>query len=106
MRIYLACPITVGDQKENYHNAMKASRDLLMLGCAVFNPATFMLQPWAYEIPHDQWMRTSKDWLMQAEALIRLPGESKGADQEVRWAEELGIPIHTMESFTAWLNDV
>lgn len=38
-----------------------------------------------------------------AEALVRIPGESKGADEEVAFANTLGIPtFFPVEGFLRW----
>jgi hypothetical protein len=33
-------------------------------------------------------------WLAKCDCLLRLPGESKGADNEVFWAKKLGMPVY------------
>jgi hypothetical protein len=39
------------------------------------------------------WTEQGLIWLEMCQALIRLPGESPGADHEVEEAEALGIPV-------------
>jgi hypothetical protein len=41
----------------------------------------------------EDWMGLDLAWVEAADALIRLPGESVGADQEVALARKLGIPV-------------
>lgn len=45
-------------------------------------------------ISHEEWLDSDLAWVDTAHALLRLPGESKGADQEVAYAEAHGIPVY------------
>lgn len=51
---------------------------------------------WHKQIPHEYefWMRQDFEWLKCCDAVLRLPGESSGADREVALALELGIPVY------------
>lgn len=42
---------------------------------------------------HDEWLAVDLAWVAAADAVLRLPGESVGADREVAEAERLGIPV-------------
>jgi hypothetical protein len=46
--------------------------------------------------PHDweEWLRIDLDWLKVTDAVVRLPGYSKGASLEVAKAQELDIPVY------------
>ncbi len=46
--------------------------------------------PRAYE----DWMRIDLAWITAADAVLRLPGTSAGAERETALAAELGIPIY------------
>jgi hypothetical protein len=39
-------------------------------------------------------MKQDFEWLKCCDAVLRLPGESTGADREVALAKELGIPVY------------
>lgn len=73
--------------------AMDAGDRILQLGHVPFVPHldTFwqIVSPKEYEV----WLEMDRLWIMKCDVLLRLPGESPGADREVVWAEELGIPI-------------
>jgi hypothetical protein len=34
------------------------------------------------------------EWLAVCDCVLRLPGESKGADAEVKFAQEIGKPVY------------
>lgn len=46
-------------------------------------------------LPYSAWIAYDLAWLARCDALLRLPGESPGADCEVARARELGIPVFT-----------
>ncbi len=52
---------------------------------------------------HEQWLNVDFAWVEVSDALLRLPGESKGADAEVACATARGIPVHkTMADVMNW----
>jgi len=95
MRVYIAGPYTSGDTIQNVRNAIEAAQTVVDAGHTPFIPHLFHF--WHFLIPGDyeQWMRLDFDWLEQCEVLLRLPGESSGADREVELANVLGIPVFT-----------
>lgn len=42
---------------------------------------------------YEYWMTQCFAWVRRCDALVRLPGESSGADREAALARELGIPV-------------
>jgi len=44
-------------------------------------------------VSEERWLAISSAWIEDCDYLLRLPGESKGADVEVRLAEALDIPV-------------
>ena len=47
-------------------------------------------------IPHEDvnyWYAKDIRWLLECNAILRLPGESKGADAEVEIARQRGMPV-------------
>ena len=46
---------------------------------------------------HDDWIGVDLPWVSVADVLVRLSGESAGADEEVTQAVLLGIPVFVME---------
>jgi hypothetical protein len=43
---------------------------------------------------HDEWMEVCLPWVAVSDAILRLPGDSVGANEEVNAAEYFGIPIY------------
>ena len=98
-RVYVAGPYTKGDVAINVRAAILAGDKLIQAGHAPFVPHLCHL--WHLLCPHDWelWLIYDLQWLDVCDCLLRLPGESAGADLEVKRAKELGIPVYfTIES--------
>jgi len=98
MKIYIAGPYTRGDVAENVHNAIMAAEEIVKLGHIPYIP--HLTHFWHLMAQHDIdfWYEYDLVWLTFCDALVRLPGDSHGADEEVETAESLGKPIFTMET--------
>lgn len=103
MRVYIAGPYTGGDTIVNVRNAVEAGDLVAKAGHSPFIPHLYHF--WHFLLPGDyeQWMRLDFAWLEVCQALIRLPGESSGADREVEAAHRLGIAVY--DSVDAFLAD-
>ncbi len=95
MKIYVAGPYTKGDVAQNVRNAIYVGNNLRALGHTPFIP--HLTHFWHMLLPHeiDYWYAYDIEWLKECDAVFRLSGESRGADEEVRIAQELGKPIYT-----------
>ena len=93
-RIYISGPLTSsGNVLENLDRAMEAARQLIAAGFAPFCPhLTYHVDP-GEQIPHGTWLDCELPWVEVADAVLRLPGESVGADIEVERAETVGVPV-------------
>ena len=92
-RIYIAGPYTAGDVAQNVKRAMDIANDLIELGHAPYCPhLTHFLHMNNYQ-PYEKWLEIDLAYLEIADAVIRLPGESKGADREVEFAEKNHIKV-------------
>ena len=51
---------------------------------------------WHFLLPHpyEFWLAQDMEWLKVCDALLRIPGESNGADKEVEAAKQMGLPIY------------
>jgi hypothetical protein len=94
MKIYIAGPYTKGDVAVNVRAAILAADYLRAMGHTPFIP--HLTHFWHLVSPHeiDYWYRYDLEWLESCDAVLRLPGESVGADREVERARELGLPVY------------
>ena len=92
-RIYIAGPYTGGDVAVNVRAAMEAANALIVAGYAPHVPHLYHFLHMANPRPYEDWMRLDLVWLNQCDAVVRLPGQSPGADREAVEAVRLGIPV-------------
>jgi hypothetical protein len=119
-RVYIAGPISKGDLLHNIDQATAAFVELAKAGLAPFcphwsaysKPATRAGNGsvWCYatvsgndEMKHADWLGVDLAWVDVADAVLRLPGESAGADQETERATARGIPVfQTTDQVIEW----
>lgn len=94
--VFVAGPYS-GDTAANTRRAIHAADALLAAGWIPFVPHLYHY--WNLAIPHqyEDWMALDAAWLERCAVLVRLPGESPGADREVALARRLGMAILTLE---------
>jgi len=94
LKVYIASPYTKGDVARNVRDAIWAGEYLGRKGHIPFVP--HLTHFWHIIYPHDweEWLKYDFEWLKVCDALIRVGGESNGADWEVDKAHELGIPVY------------
>lgn len=94
MRIYIAGPYSKGDVAQNVRNAMFAANYLAHIGHTPFIPHLSHFWHLAFPHPYEFWLKQDMVWLLQCDAILRLEGESNGADKEVAEAEKHGITVY------------
>lgn len=112
--IYVAGPYSNPDPVENTHRAIAWGDLLWKLGAAPLVPHLTLLWHLASPKPYEEWLELDLNHLRGCDALLRIPGESSGADGEVQEAWRLGLPValvqlrHTRPdreaSLHAWLS--
>lgn len=127
IRVYIAGPISKGGLAENINRASKAFVALQKLGFAPFCPAwscfaSGVVESLAVILPgsskpapfalasasaagltHAEWLAVDLPWVRASHAVLRLAGESKGADLETAAAQEAGIPVFdAIADLVAW----
>jgi len=93
LRIYCAGPMARGVFADNMRMAMDAAHELIEKGHHPYVPHLCWYLELVHRKPAELWLGLDKIWLLQCEALVRLPGESIGADLEVGWAREHGLRV-------------
>jgi nucleoside 2-deoxyribosyltransferase len=102
--VYLAGPYTKPEPVENTVLACKLATKLVKDNVVTpIIPHLTMLWHLTDPQPYQFWLDYDVECLRRCDALLRIPGESAGADAEEKVAREEGIPIfHTTESLYAW----
>lgn len=107
IKVYIASPYTLGDVAVNVKNQMDAADLLMNAGLAPFVPLYSHFQHMAHPRPYQDWIKLDNEWVLACDAVLRLPGESTGADDEVVLASENQIPVfYTIETLLEWYKEV
>lgn len=94
IKVYIASPYTIGDTAENVRAQMDIFNTLANTGkIAPFAPLLFHFQHLVHPRRTDDWLAMDFEWVKTCDAILRLPGESRGADLEVQFAQSFDIPI-------------
>lgn len=106
--VYLAGPFAHPDVVLNTHEMIHAADRLNGTGLVVcYVPHLHLIQHLVIPAPDDHWYALDLAFLSRCDALLRLPGESTGADREVEFADEQG-DIHVFDSevdLLAWAGE-
>jgi hypothetical protein len=101
-RVYLAAPYTKGDVAVNVRTAVLAAGRVFDAGHFPYLPHLFHFWHMIAPRPYADWMILDHVWLEVCDVLIRLPGDSDGADAEDAYARELRIPVYySVDEFLA-----
>jgi hypothetical protein len=101
--IYIASPYTQGDVAVNVATQLDAAHRIMDAGHLPFAPLLSHFLHLHRARPYEDWVQLDLDLLRKMDALLRLPGESSGADGEVKRAIELGITVlFGWEEFEEW----
>lgn len=109
IRLYIAGPIRKGNLADNIQKATDVACAFAKLGYAPFVPhlscyfdgpdgecsnSASCVQPKAENrLNAEEWIRIDLAWVEAADILIRIRGESAGADAEIAHAKEHGIMV-------------
>lgn len=93
IKVYIASPYTKGDVAVNVKVQLDMYDQLLTLGYAPFAPLYSHFQHMVHPRPYEDWIKIDLVWVEVCDCLLRLPGESKGANGEVEYAKLLNIPV-------------
>ena len=92
--IYISSPYTIGNQADNVRRQVMVANELLTLGFVPFCPCLSHLWHLITPKPQQEWLDIDLALLSRMDALLRLPGESEGADNEVAFALQSGLPVY------------
>ena len=95
--VYISSPYTKGDQAANVGIQISALHRIMDLGGCPIAPLIYHFAHIARQRTYEEWMAIDLELVRRSDAVLRLPGESAGADREVALANELGKPV-----FTGW----
>lgn len=117
--VYIAGPISRGDLQQNVQQACQAGIRLMKAGIPVIVPHLTCYMGQVYDgqgaIPEvlprgtviEDWYGMSLAEVRRCDAVLRLPGESRGADLEVEEMEKKGGPVfRNVQDVIEWANEI
>lgn len=93
MYIYISGPIS-SDRELHTDDAIEIAELVVERGHTPFLPHLYLFWHDHSGHPYEYWMKLDLAWIHRCDALLRLPGESPGADREVELAKELDKIIY------------
>jgi hypothetical protein len=103
--VYIAGPYS-SDPENNTKAAIVMGEYVLAAGMIPFIP--HLSHYWHKFFEHDwqTWLRIDHEVLRRCDAVLRIPGESLGAEHEVATAKQLWIDVfYDIESLTKWFQE-
>jgi hypothetical protein len=106
--IYVAGPISKGAYWINVRNGVDMGHELMKRGYVPFVPMMDFLMVFAYpETQYEALLDYDFQVISRCDALLRIPGESAGADREIAFAHENNIPVfYTVDDLDNWKNTI
>lgn len=103
--IYIAGPMSKGNLIDHVRDAVKAASVIRDHGGVPFVPHLSVLWELVYPSSYEDWMIYDFAWIERCDSLLRLPGESSGADREIEHIKKLGKPVfYSIEEVIAILD--
>ena len=99
--VYVAGPYSRGDVARNVRNAIDLQEYLFCKNFHVYNPLMTHFNHMVHRRPYEFWMKEDFFWLTKCDALVRIRGESSGADREVQEALKMKMPVGEFLGFNA-----
>ena len=93
IKVFISSPYTIGDIAQNVRRQIDAVDELMNNGYVPFAPLYSHFQHMIHPRPYEDWMSVDFEWVRVCDCILRLEGESSGADREVALAKSLGIPV-------------
>lgn len=93
IKVYIASPYTKGNQAVNVRRQIDMVDLLMNNGFVPYAPLYSHFQHLVHPRPYQDWIDIDLFWVEDCDCLLRLDGESNGADIEVTHAKENGKPV-------------
>jgi hypothetical protein len=105
IKVYIASPYTKpeGQQLENTIKSFKIFNILANKGFIPFVPLTSHFIHEKYPQDYKFWIDYDLEWVLCCDCLLRIKGESSGADGEVEVAKKNNIPVfYIIQDLIEW----
>ncbi len=90
IKVFIASPYRTGDMSSNIRLQSDIYSGLMDLGFAPYGSIVSSLsQHIAHPKPHEEWVKIENEFISVCNCVLRVGGESKGADECVNYAKSL-----------------
>ena len=104
--VYIASPYSIGDKQENVQRQIDVANELIDIGLIPYAPLLTYYLDQGKNRSYEFWMDYDLYWLSYCDFLIRLHGESSGADREVVYANHIGtLVFYSVDGLIKYLFD-
>ena len=93
IKVYIASPYTKGDVAVNVKRQLDMVDLLMDHGFAPFAPLYSHFQHMAHPRAYQDWIKMDMEWVKICDCVLRLEGESSGADNEIKLAKLEGLDV-------------
>lgn len=104
-KVYIAGPYTKGDVAVNVRTALEVANRLADAGFVPYVPHMTHFWHLVLPRPYKFWCDYDNEFLSCCDILLRIPGDSDGADREVKLAYKLGLRVYFCEE-DLWEDEV
>jgi hypothetical protein len=104
MLVYIAGPLSKGPLEMNIRNAVSVGRTLLASDIDPVIPHLYCFMEMMFPLQdYERWLKFDFELIKRCDALLRIPGLSDGADREVSFAVDRGVPVFfDVETLLLW----
>ena len=103
IRVYIASPYSIGNKVENVRYSLEVADRLMDKGFVTYAPLLNHFQNEMFPRPEFDWLNFDISWLCVCDVLLRLPGRSRGAYNEVVVAKVKKIPVvYSIDELLKW----
>lgn len=93
LRVYISGPYSKGDVMANIRRALDAAEEVWRAGHLPYVPHLTGFWHMVHPHPWREWLEYDLEWLRVCDVVLRLPGDSAGADTECYQAARRGMPV-------------
>lgn len=93
IKVYIASPYTKGDVAVNVKTQIDMADKLMDEGFLPIVPLYSHFQHMIHPRPYQDWINIDLELVKISDCILRLKGKSSGADNEVKLANKLNIPV-------------
>lgn len=92
-KVYIASPYSKGNKIENVTQQIDCASELIDLGLVPFTPLLSHFIHLQHPKSYPLWIKLDIEWIAACDCLLRLEGDSQGADIEVDFALGIKKPV-------------